>query len=186
MGWGLPIIIGLGWIWIKSKLVKWVNEFYIPNPIISTPNPPIWHPYFYLFISSPLLTLISLFLYPFIFLLLWLFLSLSSYYKFANLFHSIHILSHKKVITLSLSCVFFFFWVFFLNSFCIFTLYWWISLFFRTLLLFSLSLSLSYIYIFLFCLDFYLFIYFISLLLVDEFVCSLKLYFRLMHTRIKN
>ena len=38
----------------------------------------------------------------------------SSNYKFANLFHSIHILSHKKVITLFLSCVFlsFYFWQF--------------------------------------------------------------------------
>ena len=39
----------------------------------------------------------------------------SSNYKFVNLFHSIHILSHKKVITLFLSRVFlsFCFWQFF-------------------------------------------------------------------------
>ena len=62
------------------------------------------------FISPLLLTLISLFLFPLIILLFWLLLSLSSYYKFAKIFHSIHILSHQKVITLSLSHVFLFFW----------------------------------------------------------------------------
>ena len=59
-------------------------------------------------IKALLLTLISLFLYPFIFLLFWLFLSPFSYYKLL-IYHSIHILSHKKVITLSLSRVFLFF-----------------------------------------------------------------------------
>ena len=133
------------------------------------------------------------FFYPFIFLLFWLFLSPSFYYKFANLFHSIHILSHKKVITLSLFLVFFFsfFGIFFKIVFasllyidkfpCSLELYYSLSL--------SLSLSLShtyiYIYIFFFCMDFF-YLFFISLLLVDEFVCSLKLYFRLMHTPIKN
>ena len=126
---------------------------------------------FYHFISSLLLTLISFFHYLFIFLLFWLFLSPSSYYKFANLFHSIHILSHKKVVTLSLSLSLMFFFSFgsFLKKiFFVYLLY--IDEFPCSLELYyySLSLSLSYIYIYIFFFFFFFvwifFLCFISLL----------------------
>ena len=94
---------------------------------------------FYLFISLLFSTLMSLFIYPFLFLLFWLFLSPFYYYKYVILSPFLYIFSHmKKVNTLSL------------------------------------SLSLSHI---LFLCEFFIFI---SLLSIEEFMCSLEFYFGLM------
>ena len=102
--------------------------------------------HFYLFISLLLSTLISLFLYPFIFLYFLLFLFPSSYYKFTIIFSIILIVFHiQNVISLFVSLVFHiqkviflshFWWIFFKKNIfsCISTLGWWILLLFGTLL----------------------------------------------------
>ena len=75
---------------------------------------------FYLFNSPLLSTLISFFIYLFLFFLFWLFLSPFYYYRYDILSHILYIFSHmKKVITLSLSLslslshVFIFVWIFY-------------------------------------------------------------------------
>ena len=88
---------------------------------------------FYLFISPLFSTLMSLFIYLFIFFLFWLFLSPFYYYKYDNLSPILYTFFHmKKVITLSLSLMSYVFVNFFI--FCISTLDWCIYVFFRILL----------------------------------------------------
>ena len=96
--------------------LSFLTLFLLINPQIIITLFSTFPPHFYIFISSQLSTLISLFLHPFIFFYFLLFLF---YYKFAILLHSIHNFfnSHTKCfLTLSLSLskfVFIFWWIFF-------------------------------------------------------------------------
>ena len=85
------------------------------------------------FISLLLSTLMSFVLDPSLFLLFWLFLSPTSYYKFDSLTCTLYIFSPHKKVYYSLSHFFFslFFGGFFFSFFCISTLGWWIFVFFR-------------------------------------------------------
>ena len=82
------------------------------------------------FISLLLSTLMSFVLDPFLFLLFWLFLSPTSYYKFDSLTCTLYIFSPHKKVYYSLSPFFFFFFFylffggFFFSFFCISTLGW--------------------------------------------------------------
>ena len=83
--------------------LSFLTLFLLINPQIIITLFSTFPPHFYIFISSLLFTLISLFLHPFIFFYFLLFLF---YYKFAILLHSIHNFfnSHTKCfLTLSLS-----------------------------------------------------------------------------------
>ena len=73
------------------------NSFFLINFPTYCYNFSNFSPLFYIFISLPLFTLISIFFYPFIFLYFLLFLFLSSYYKF-TIFFSIELIvfSHTK------------------------------------------------------------------------------------------
>ena len=105
-------------------------------------------PLFYLFFSQLLSTLISHFLYPFIFLNFLLFLFPSSYYKFTILFSILFIVFlHKKKKKKSyFSISFFFFLIFVFRSYYKFTIIYSILfiVFLYTKFYFSLFFSLSF------------------------------------------
>ena len=120
-----------------TSIDPYQRPHHLPISHFSPPLPTITS--FYLFISPLFSNLMSFFIYLFLFLLFWLFLSPFYYYKYDNLSPILYIFSHmKKVInlslslSLSLSCLIFL-WIY-LFIFCISTLDWCIYVFFRILL----------------------------------------------------